>query len=326
MKVNLSHGSGGSGSALLFDRIFAKHFESKILHQTEDAAVLDMSGTLAFSTDSFVIQPLFFPGGDIGKLSISGTVNDLLMMGAIPKYLSTAFILETGLEFETLEKIVVSMSTTARAAGVEIVTGDTKVVEGAGGLIINTSGIGLIPAERDLHFVHCKEGDAILLSGNLGDHEASILSSRMHINNQIRSDCAPLNPLVNSLFHAQIPVKAMRDVTRGGLGTILNEIASITKCGVECWEDALPIHHETQAFCNILGLDPIYMANEGKLLIVVGERDAKDALAVMNHTKQGENAAIIGRLRSESGVTLATHLGGWRTIKMLQGEALPRIC
>lgn len=294
--------------------------------QQEDAATLDLSGPIAISTDSFVVKPLFFPGGDIGKLSVTGTVNDLLVMGATPRYLTTAFLLETGLDLSTLDEIVSRMAKTAKEAGVIIVAGDTKVVEGQGGLMINTTGIGSFVQGPAYHFKQCKEGDLILLSGCLGDHEASIMSCRMNLGNQIQSDCALLTPLVEQLRKDQIQIKAMRDVTRGGLGTILNEVSELTHCGVECFEQSLPIHKDTQAFCRILGFDPIYMANEGSLIALVSPYDGERALASMRKTPLGKNAAIIGRLTKASEVTLLTRLGGKRRLTPLQGESLPRIC
>ena len=225
MKITMAHGSGGKTSAELMSSVFGKHFKNSILDKMEDAAVLEVSGKIAFSTDSFVVTPLEFPGGDIGKLCVCGTVNDLLMMGAEPKYLTCGFILEEGLEIETLDSIVASMAKQAEIAGVKIVAGDTKVVEGSGGLYINTSGIGIIPEDRDVSAANCKPGDKLILSGNLGDHHATILSARMEIENDIKSDCGCLKDITDALFDNGITVRTMRDVTRGGLGTILNEIA-----------------------------------------------------------------------------------------------------
>jgi len=326
MKLNLSHGSGGKSTSELVDGIFAKHFSNPILNQMEDAAVLNVGGNIAFSTDSFVVNPVFFPGGDIGKLAVCGTVNDLLMMGATPRYLSAGFILEEGLDTSDLERIVVSMSRASAEAGVQIVTGDTKVIEGNGGVYINTSGIGELPSGRAVSASLCQAGDKVLLSGTLGDHHAAILSSRMGIENGIQSDCAPLGSIVNALFDQNVTVRAMRDVTRGGLGTILNEIAASSACSVELIEEQLPVLPEVRGFCDILGLDPMFMGNEGKMIAIVPACDADRALAAMRATDYGKNAAIIGTIGAGKGVSLVTRLGGKRIVDVLYGEGLPRIC
>lgn len=326
MKINMSHGSGGKASAELMKDIFGKYFSNEVLNKMEDAAVLELHGKFAYSTDSFVVTPVVFKGGDIGKLAICGTVNDLLMMGAEPKYITSAFILEEGLDIALLEEIVASMAKTAAAAGVKIVAGDTKVVEGKGGLYINTSGIGMIPEGRNISAGNCSEGDVVLLSGNLGDHHACILSARMEIENHIQSDCACLNPLVNSLLENNIKVKTMRDVTRGGLGTVLNEIAESSKCGIEIKEESLPVHPEVRGFCDILGLDPLYMGNEGKMIAIVASEDSEKALELMKNTECGKDAVIIAKVVSGKGVIMKTRLGGSRVVDVLYGEGLPRIC
>ena len=261
MKITMAHGSGGKSSAQLMSDIFGKHFKNQILDRMEDAAVLEVSGRIACSTDSFVVTPLVFKGGDIGKLCVCGTVNDLLMMGAVPKYITCGFIMEEGLETELLEKIVESMAAQAREAGVMIVAGDTKVVEGSGGLYINTTGIGEIPEGRDVSSRNCRPGDAVIVSGNLGDHHACILSHRMQIENDISSDCAALNDIVEALFDEGIDVRTMRDVTRGGLGTVINEIADSSGCMIELDEEAIPVAGDVRGFSDILGLDPLYMGN-----------------------------------------------------------------
>lgn len=326
MKITMSHGSGGKASAELMKDIFGKHFSNEVLDKMEDAAVLEICGRIAFSTDTFVVTPVVFQGGDIGKLAVCGTVNDLLMMGSEPKYITAGFILEEGLEIALLEKIAASMAKTAAKAGVQIVAGDTKVVEGKGGLYINTSGIGIIPEGRYISAENCCEGDMILLSGNLGDHHACILSARMEIHNTIKSDCACLNPLVNSLLENKIKVKTMRDVTRGGLGTVLNEIADASQCGIEIKEETLPVHPEVKGFCDLLGLDPLYMGNEGKMIAVVASEDAERALALLKQTEYGQDAAIIAKAVSGKGVVMKTRLGGSRVVDVLYGEGLPRIC
>ncbi|MBQ6811180.1 MAG: hydrogenase expression/formation protein HypE [Firmicutes bacterium] len=326
MKITMAHGSGGKSSAELMKEVFGKYFHNEILDKMEDAAVLEVNGKIAFSTDSFVVTPTVFRGGNIGKLAVCGTVNDLLMMGAKPLYLTSAYIMEEGLEVELLEKCVASMAETAAEAGVKIVAGDTKVVEGNDGLIINTSGIGVIPEGRDISAANLKEGDVILVSGFLGDHHACILSHRMNLENNIESDCAPLNDIVDALFDNGIRVKTMRDITRGGLGTMLNELANTSQCSIEIEEKNIPVREEVKGFCGILGLDPLYMGNEGKMLAVVDGEDAEKALAVMSATNHGKDAVILGKVTAGSGVVMKTRLGGKRVVDMLYGEGLPRIC
>lgn len=326
MKITMAHGSGGKTSAELMSSVFGKHFKNSILDKMEDAAVLDISGKVAFSTDSFVVTPLIFKGGDIGKLCVCGTVNDLLMMGAEPKYITCGFIMEEGLEIEVLDKIVESMAAQAKEAGVMIVAGDTKVVEGSGGLYINTSGIGIIPQERDVSAANCRPGDKILLSGNLGDHHACILSARMEIENDIRSDCGCLKDITEALFDGGIQVRTMRDVTRGGLGTILNEIADTSGCRIDLVEEVIPVDEEVRGFADILGLDPLYMGNEGKMIAVVKGDQARQALELMRSTEHGKNAVIIGEITEGSGTYINTRLGGSRVLDVLYGEGLPRIC
>lgn len=326
MKITMAHGSGGKSSAQLMSDIFGKHFKNQILDRMEDAAVLEVSGRIACSTDSFVVTPLVFKGGDIGKLCVCGTVNDLLMMGAVPKYITCGFIMEEGLETELLEKIVESMAAQAREAGVMIVAGDTKVVEGSGGLYINTTGIGEIPEGRDVSSRNCRPGDAVIVSGNLGDHHACILSHRMQIENDISSDCAALNDIVEALFDEGIDVRTMRDVTRGGLGTVINEIADSSGCMIELDEEAIPVAGDVRGFSDILGLDPLYMGNEGKMIAVVPADQADRALEIIRGTVHGKNAAVIGYAREGSGAYIKTRLGATRRFDVLYGEGLPRIC
>lgn len=326
MKITMAHGSGGRTSAELMEAVFGKHFKNPILDKMEDAAVLELHGKAAFSTDSFVVTPLVFKGGDIGKLCVCGTVNDLLMMGAEPKYLTCGFIMEEGLEIDLLDQIVRSMAAQAREAGVLIAAGDTKVVEGSGGLYINTTGIGLIPEGRDVSAANCRAGDKILLSGNLGDHHACILSARMEIDNEIQSDCGCLKDITEALFGAGIEVRTMRDVTRGGLGTILNEIADTSRCRIELSEESIPVSDEVRGFADILGLDPLYMGNEGKMVAVVPAAQAEKALEIMRGTEHGKDAAIIGEIKEGNGTFLTTRLGASRVLDVLYGEGLPRIC
>lgn len=326
MKITMAHGSGGKSSAQLMSEIFGKHFSNQVLDKMEDAAVLRIDGKIACSTDSFVVTPLEFKGGDIGKLCVCGTVNDLLMMGAVPKYLTCGFILEEDLDVELLDRIVASMAKQAKEAGVIIVAGDTKVVEGSGGMYINTTGIGEIPDGRDVSSSNCREGDVILCSGSLGNHHACIMSHRMDIENNITSDCAALNDIVGRLFDAGVDVRAMRDVTRGGLGTVINEIADSSACRIELDEDAIPVDPEVRGFADILGLDPLYMGNEGKMIAVVPADQADLALNAMKSADHGADAAVIGRVRSGEGAFIKTHLGATRRFDVLYGEGLPRIC
>lgn len=326
MKITMAHGSGGKSSAELMGDIFGKHFKNQVLDKMEDAAVLSVSGKIACSTDSFVVTPLVFKGGDIGKLCVCGTVNDLLMMGSVPKYLTCGFILEEGLDVDLLDQVVESMARQAREAGVIIVAGDTKVVEGNGGMYINTTGIGEIPEGRDVSSANCREGDVIICSGNLGDHHACILSHRMEIENNIKSDCAALNDIVDALYAADINVKTMRDVTRGGLGTVINEIAESSGVQIELSEEAIPVNPEVKGFADILGLDPLYMGNEGKMIVVVPAAQAEAALAAVKSAEHGVNAAVIGTVKSGEGAYIKTRLGATRRFDVLYGEGLPRIC
>ncbi len=325
MKIDMSYGSGGKQTGNLINEIFLKHFNNKTLDKLEDAAVLNIKGKIAYTTDSFVVTPLFFKGGNIGKLAVCGTVNDLSMMGAVPRFLTAGFIIEEGAELETIGQIAASMAHAAKEAGVRIVAGDTKVVEGNGGIFINTSGIGEI-RKGGISISGCKPKDAVILSGNLGEHHAAILSHRMGIENQIASDCAPLYSIVKNLLDENIQVHCMRDVTRGGLATVLNEAADQSSCKVEIWEEALPVSAQVRGFCDILGLDPLYMANEGKMIAVVPGSQAQKALQAVQKSKYGKNARIIGTVMEGRGVTMKTRLQGSRTIDVLYGEGLPRIC
>ncbi len=326
MIITAAHGSGGSATNHLVTEVFAKHFHNKILNKMEDSAVVTSSGEIAITTDSFVVTPRFFPGGDIGKLAICGTVNDLLMVGAIPQYLTCGFIIEEGALIEELDLIASSMARTAKEAGITIVAGDTKVIEGRGGIYINTTGIGFVPSDRNLSVNSIEEEDVILLSGTLGDHHATILSSRMNIQNTITSDCKVLKDGVEALFHAGIRLKAMRDVTRGGLGTILNEFVASSGKGIEIEEVNLPVNPQVQGFCSILGLNPLYMGNEGKFIAVLPNNQAELALLALHGLEGYEEAVIIGKVVAKAGVRMKTKLGGLIRIDVLQGEGLPRIC
>ncbi len=325
MKIDMAYGSGGKQTSNLINDIFLKNFDNAVLAKMEDSAVLKVNGKIAYTTDSFVVTPMFFRGGDIGKVAVCGTVNDLLMMGAIPKYLTAGFIIEEGADMETIDQIAQSMSQAAREAKVKIVAGDTKVIEGKGGVYINTSGIGEIKT-NGISISNCRKGDVILLSGNLGEHHAAIMSHRMGIENTIQSDCAPLRSMVKNLLDNNIKVHCMRDVTRGGLATVLNEVSNSSSCGVEIYEDSLPVSDQVRGFCDILGLDPLYMANEGKMIAVIPKSQAKKALDIMQKSRYGSNAAIIGKIVEGSGVIMTTALKGSRIIDILYGEGLPRIC
>lgn len=325
MKITLSHGSGGKATSELIDQIFARHFSNPILNMMEDSAVVDGYGKIAITTDSFVVTPLFFKGGDIGRLAVCGTVNDLLMRGAVPKYITSAFIIEEGADTKTLEAIAKSMAKTANEAGVCIVAGDTKVIEGNGGVYINTTGIGFANNENIVS-TNLQDGDCVIVSGTMGDHHATILSARMEIENYIQSDNAPLVDIVKNLIDGGIDIHCMRDITRGGLGTVLNELANASHKQIEIEETAIPITNEVRAFSKILGLNIMHMGNEGKLVAIVPSDQADKAVEIMKNSKYGENATIIGKVTSGEGVILNTRLGGQRKINVLIGEGLPRIC
>ncbi|SFB67153.1 hydrogenase expression/formation protein HypE [Butyrivibrio sp. YAB3001] len=334
MKITMAHGSGGESTSSLIHNIFSKHFNNEILSKLEDSAVVEGNSRIAVTTDSFVVTPIIFPGGDIGRLSVCGTVNDLLMSSARPKYLTCGCILEEGLDMDVLDSVISSMAQTAYEAGIKIITGDTKVIENKGGepgLIINTSGVGFVDDDHEIPGpFNLQDEDVIILSGNLGDHHAAILGKRMGIETSIVSDAAPLCEMVTKLFDAKIRVHAMRDVTRGGLGTVLNEFSSSSNCTIELEEDALPVSESVKDFCGMLGLDPMYMGNEGKMVISVHKDDASKALSLIKSSKYGENACIIGKVYKnadlENNVILNTEIGGKRIIGLMYGEGLPRIC
>ena len=328
-KITMAHGSGGLTTGKLIGDIFARYFNNEILNRMEDSAVVPGSARIAVTTDSFVVKPLEFPGGNICSLAVCGTVNDLLMSGSVPKYLTAGFILEEGLDIALLERLVSSMQKTAEEAGVKIITGDTKVIEGNGGLIINTSGVGFVPEGVNVSPFGLEEGDRIILTGNLGEHHAAILGSRMGIENDIVSDVAPLTEMIGALMREGLKVHAMRDVTRGGLGTVLNEFAKASGVLIELEEESLPVSGAVRGFAGILGLDPVYMGNEGKAVVVVTEEDAERALSLIRESRYGENAAVVGRVSKNDAageVVLHTGVGGRRIIKQMYGEGLPRIC
>jgi hydrogenase expression/formation protein HypE len=326
MLIQMSHGGGGGATSELIRTVFAAHFDNPYLRPMEDAALLETSGMLACSTDSFVITPLFFPGGDIGRLAVAGTVNDLLMMGATPRWLTAGFIMEEGLPVDDLEKIAISMAQTAAEAGVQIVAGDTKVIEGQGGLYINTTGLGLFGRHHPVRASQARPGDAILVSGNLGDHQACIFSQRMQIKNSITSDVAPLVQPVRALIESGVDVHCLRDITRGGLTTVLNELMTASGSCAEITEAAIPVRPETRALCNLLGLDPLTMANEGKFCAIVAGADAGRALDILHACPQSESASQIGEVAAGTGVLLTTGIGGRRRLNIPWYEGLPRIC
>ena len=326
MKITMAHGSGGRSTSQLIDEIFRASSSNPVLDMMEDSAVVDGDTKIAVTTDSFVVTPLTFKGGDIGRLAVCGTVNDLLMRGAAPKYITTAYIIEEGADTGTLKLIAESLAETAKEAGVTVIAGDTKVIEGSGGMYINTTGVGFVKDGADIKSANCREGDALIVSGTLGDHHAAILSERMNIENNIKSDCAPLCEMVQNMMSADVEIHAMRDITRGGLGTVLCEFAKNADCGFEIDEDKIPITPEVRGFCKILGLNVMHMGNEGKLLAVVAESDAQKALEIIRNSRYGENAAIVGRAVKGGDVTLITPLGGRRKVTELYGEGLPRIC
>ncbi len=331
-KIIMEHGSGGRATGELIREIFESEFNSDVLSEMEDAAVVPGNGTIAMTTDSFVVTPLEFPGGDIGRLCICGTVNDLCMRGAKPMYITCGFILEEGADIPTLRRIVKSMAETANEAGVKIVAGDTKVIEGNGGIYINTAGVGFVPEGVDIKAKNAKAGDAIIVSGDVGDHHATVLSQRMGIKNTIKSDNAPLQEMVGALVENKIPVHVLRDVTRGGLATVLKELALASGLRFDLQQDKIPVDPQVQSFSGLLGLDPLYMGNEGKLVAIVPEEVAGECLALIKGCKYGENACIIGNVNTpeddmERGtLVMNTEIGGRRFLDILQGEGLPRIC
>jgi hydrogenase expression/formation protein HypE len=330
--VILGHGSGGTLSRDLLNRLFLPELGKTAPRALDDSAVVTMDGQrFALTTDSHVVSPLFFPGGDIGRLAICGTVNDLAMIGATPVALTCGFVLEEGLSFELLQQVVISMKTAAQEAGVYIAAGDTKVVQkgSADQLFVNTSGIGKIPDGVNISGTNAREGDVVIVSGTIGDHGIAVLSARegLGFETTLESDVAPLNHLVSAMIRAG-EIHVLRDPTRGGLATSLVEISEQSNITIEINEQNLPFKPAVKAACEMLGFDPLYVANEGKLVAFVRENDADKVLEVMKKTKYGENAAVIGKVigRGKSQVRLKTAIGGTRLMDMLPGEMLPRIC
>jgi hydrogenase expression/formation protein HypE len=332
-RIVLGHGSGGRMTAELLRDVFLRQFSNPLLDRMDDQAIFDIGGSrVAFTTDSFVVNPLFFPGGDIGSLAVHGTVNDLAMGGAWPLYLSAAFILEEGFSTSDLRRIVASMAQAAAKAGIVIATGDTKVVEkGKGdGLFINTTGIGIVPAGISLSSDQAKPGDRIILSGSLGDHGIAIMASRegIEFETEVRSDSAALHGLVAEMLAANRSIRCLRDPTRGGLSSALNELAARSGVSIEIHENAIPVRDEVRGACELLGLDPLYVANEGKLAAVVAPEAADTVLRVIRSHPLGRDAAIIGSVGAGRAglVTMKTAFGSSRIVDVLAGDQLPRIC
>ena len=331
-KILLAHGSGGRLAHQLVEREFVKALANPLLAKLDDSAVFEIEGRLAFTTDSYTVSPIFFPGGDIGKLAVCGTVNDLAMSGAKPLYLSLAFIIEEGLSQKELGQIVVSIQKTAQEAGVKIITGDTKVVNrgSADRLFINTAGIGIIPEGVDISGSNARPGDKVILSGAIGEHGIAVLSRRegLSFSTDLESDCAPLAKLVMEMLAASPNIHCLRDPTRGGLATTLNELATQSRVGIMIEEEKVPAREEVLAACEMLGLDPLYIANEGKLIAIVSAEDAERVLSAMSRNHYGKEAAIIGEVTTKhpGRVVMKTSLGTTRIVDMLVGDPLPRIC
>ena len=331
-RILLTHGSGGKMAHDLVENSFLKTIGNPLLNRLDDSAVFNLRGKIAFTTDSHVVSPLFFPGGDIGRLAVCGTVNDLAMSGAKPLYLSLALIIEEGLPTGDLELVVASIKEAADEAGIQIVTGDTKVVSrgNADGLFINTTGIGTIPEEVNISGSNAMPGDVIIVSGSIGEHSIAVLSKRegLRFATTLESDCAPLGGLVADMIEASPNIHCLRDPTRGGLASTLNEISRQSGVGIRIEEKSIPVPEEVTGACEMLGLDPLYLANEGKLVAVLPEQDAEKVLRAMKNNRYGKEASIAGKVLAEhpGRVVMKTMLGTSRIIDMLVGEPLPRIC
>ncbi len=332
-QIVLGHGSGGKLSAQLLERVFLPAFSNPLLDKLDDQAMLQVNGSrLAFTTDAFVVTPLFFPGGDIGRLAVNGTVNDLAMSGARPLYLAAAFILEEGLSTEELSRVVQSMSQAAKDAGVQLVAGDTKVVNRGKGdkVFISSTGIGVLERPVSISADRARPGDKIILSGYIGDHGMAILSQRENLEFEgvIESDCAALHQLVSDMLEVSTDVHCLRDPTRGGVATVLNELASRSRVGMLLRETAIPVRETVRGACEILGLDPLYVANEGKLVAIVPPEPADAIVERMRQNRLGREARIIGEVVAEHPgmVLMETQIGGQRVLDTLFGEQLPRIC
>jgi len=331
-KILLAHGSGGKLGHDLVEKGFLPALDNPLLSKLDDSAIFEAEGRLAFTTDSYTVTPIFFPGGDIGKLAICGTVNDLAMSGAVPSYLSLSFIIEEGFPMSDLGKIVNSIKEAAEEAGVKVVTGDTKVVNkgNVDKLFINTAGVGVVPHGVNISGSNAKPGDKLILSGPLGHHGIAVMAMRegLKFATQVESDCAPLNRLVAEMLEVSSAIHCLRDPTRGGLATTLNEFATQSGVGIIIYEDMIPVMDEVRAACEMLGFDPLHVANEGRLVAAVAPDDAEKMLKQMRQNKYGAEAAIIGEVKEEhpGKVVMRTSLGASRLVDMLVGELLPRIC
>ncbi len=333
-QIVMGHGAGGRMSHQLIQKAFVSAFQNTALNAGDDAALVEagLRQKLSISTDSHVVFPLFFPGGDIGKLAVCGTVNDLAMLGAKPLYLTAGFILEEGLSMDTLKRVIESMRAASEEAGVQIVAGDTKVVQRgkADGMYITTAGVGVVREDVNISGANAKPGDVVILSGTIGDHGIAVIGARGELGFQssLQSDVAPLNHLIAAMLDVSPNIHVLRDPTRGGLATTLNEIVAQSNAGILLREETIPVHPEVNAACEMLGFDPLYVANEGKLVAIVPKEEAEKVLAVMKSTRYGEGAVIIGEVVAEpkSRVLLKTVLGSTRVVDMLAGEMLPRIC
>ena len=331
-KITLAHGAGGKMSQELMEQVILPAYGNPLLNEMHDGAAVNMSGHVAFTTDSYVVQPLFFAGGNIGKLAVCGTVNDLAMTGAIPRYISAGLILEEGFPIADLKRILATMRQMADEAGIYIVTGDTKVVDKgkADGIFINTAGIGDIIPGTQISPKHVKPGMKVILSGYIGDHAAAIMAGRhdLALPESVQTDCAPLNHMTQAMLAAAPDIAVLRDPTRGGVAAVLNESAEASNCGILIDEEQIPIHPEVQGVCDILGFDPLYLANEGKCVAFVPADKADAVLAAMQVDKYGKNARVIGEVTAEAAgqVGMRTAIGGIRVVDMPLGNIVPRIC
>jgi len=331
-KVLMAHGSGGRLSHDLIEKYLMPYLANPVLNKMDDCATIALNGRIAFTTDSYVIKPLIFPGGDIGRLAVCGTINDLATSGATAKYLSLGLIIEEGFPVADLERIMSSVSETAKEAGVLVVTGDTKVVDhgSADGIFINTSGIGVIPEGIHLSGTRAKEGDKVIITGTIGDHGVSVMAQRegLKFSVPVESDCAPLNGLVSGILSVSLNIHCLRDPTRGGLATTLNELAVQSGVGIQIYQDKIPVKDAVRGMCEILGFDPLYIANEGKMVIISAPEDADSIISALHENRYGKDAAVIGEVTSQykGRVVLKTGLGASRIVGMLTGDLLPRIC
>ncbi len=330
--ILLAQGSGGRLSHELIEKVLVPAIANPLLEQMDDSAVFPVEGRLAFTTDSYVVNPLFFPGGDIGRLAVCGTVNDLSMSGARPLYLSLALIIEEGLAVEDLENIMKSIRQVADEAGIAIATGDTKVVNkgSADKLFITTAGVGIVPSGITISGANARPGDKVILSGPVGNHGIAVLSSRegLQFSSPVKSDCAPLNAMVARMLEVSRTIRCLRDPTRGGLATTLNELARQSNVGIRIYEDAIPVDEAVRGACEMLGFDPLYVANEGKLIAIVNADESDIIIDAIKKDKYGQEAAVIGEVTEDhrARVTMKTAIGATRIVDMLTGELLPRIC